>query len=584
MKTTVVRLKGLIIGCFLITFSACKDAVTYENTAEISVTEISVDLEDSIDSVFDGWKDTSKPGVAAGIIKDGKVIYLKGFGSANLETKIPITPQTQFQLGAMSKQFTTLAILLLEKRGIILQGDDIRKHLTELPEYGHTVTIGHLLNHSSGLYDIAQINHLINGTTNIPTQVRALELIAAQKTFAFKPGTDFSYSEAITESVLMAEIVARSSGQSFADFVKTNIFEPLGMKNSLIRDDNAVRLANFAEPYEKEEEDADFSKSEVLGSVIGAINVYSTAEDLAKWYLNFKDQKSSLGRLMQKLNTPVQLPNGKKFNYYMGEMAIGREFSDPERGLPKYWNYSMQGGYGTDIFRFSEENITGFVLGNNNQYNGDLVLNALEPFLRNRYTVPSTIDFNALKTQKMSAKELHAFTGNYWFKKVGYPSRVFVKDDTLRQGWLHSARYVTLVPVADDTFQQLVMDEDIRLFEFKEEEGRKILNYFYSTSNPDVMVKYEPANPTTKSLQLYEGSFYNAAYEIQLSFHTKNDRLVATNSHHQAIEFRPIKKDVFGSTTYFLPGIEFLRDSENEIKSFTIDADGIHNLVFEKVR
>lgn len=535
-----------------------------------------------IDKTFDNWKDRSTPGMAAGIVKDGKIIYLKGFGCANMETNTPITPQTKFQLGALSKQFTSLAMLILEEQGKITRNDDIRKYLPELPEYVYKVKITHLLNHSSGLHDINRVNTVLNGATMIPTQEKALQLIAAQKTLSFEPGMDFSFHEAITESVLMAEIVARVSDRSFADFVKTYIFDPLGMQNSLIRDDREAILSNVAEPYQKEK-GKDFKKREVLSSVVGAINAYSTAEDLAKWYLNFTKPNDNIGSLVQKLDTPVKLTNGKKFSYYCGDMAIGREFTHPERGLPIFWNFGLQGGYGSNVFRYIDQNIITFVLGNNNQYNGSSAMNAVEPFLKDTCLLPPVIDYTALKTKKMSASELKSFEGNYWFKKAGYASKLFVKNDTLHSQWLFTKRSQKLIPVSDNTFQAMGENEDIRLFKFKKEGKRNRLFFTFNDSEPDIMEAYTPIHLSKSSLQSYAGTYYNEAYAALFSFNIENGQLVASNLNHQPIAFQPVTKDVFTSTSSFFNSLEFLRDQSNEVKGFTMDTDGIHHLVFKKI-
>ncbi len=533
------------------------------------------------DSLFKVWDNPNKPGVATGVIKEGKVIYLKGFGAANLASKKPITPQTKFQLGELSKQFTSLAILLLEEQGKIALNDDIRKYVPELPEYKQIITITHLLNHSSGLYDITRVSNVINGTEIIRTQAKALELIAAQKTLSFIPGTNFSFHESPTESVLMAEIVARSSKQSFADFVKINIFESLGMKNSIIRDDSNAILANVAEAYQKEE-DKDYMKLEVRSGVVGAINAYSSAEDLAKWYLNFTNPTSDLGYLVQKLDTPVQLSNGKKFIYYWGEMAIGREFTHPERGLPIFWNFGFQGGYGTNVFRYLDQNIISFVLGNSNQYNGSLAQAAIVPFIKDLYPLPANIDFSAKKIKKLSTKKLKTFEGNYWFKE-GYASQLFVENDTLRSKWLFSEGHQTLVPLSDDTFQQYAKMEDTRLFKFKKEGDVMTLSFTYNESRPDIMERYKAIEPSTVALQAYAGTYYNTDYATLFSFRVENGQLVASNLNHGDIVFRPTKKDVFTSTSMFFNALEFLRDNSNEIKGFIMVTDGIHHLEFEKI-
>lgn len=545
------------------------------------IAQITPAQETEIDKTFNDWNNSSKPGGAATIIKDGSIIYLKGFGSANLETGTPITPQTKFQLGEMSKQFTSLAILLLEEQGKISLTDDIRKYLTVLPEYKNTITIGHLLNHSSGLYNVNKIRNVISGSGEVKTQTEALKLVASQKMLAFKPGTEFSFHESVTESILMAEIVGKSSGQSFADFVKTNIFEPLGMKNSLIRDDSNTILTNVAQPYQKEE-DEDYKKFEVRSSVVGAINAYSSAEDLAKWYLNYSTPKGNLGQLIQRLDTPVQLSNGKKFVYYWGEMAIGREFTHPERGLPIYWNFGLQGGYGTNVFRYINQNIISFALGNSNQYNGALAQGAIDQFVKDLYPLPANIDFKAKKIKKLSAKKLKAFEGNYWFKE-GYASQLFVENDTLHSKWLFSKGSTTLVPLSDNTFQQYAEMEATRLFKFKKENDDMTLSFTFNESRPDIMERYEPVEPSAQALQSYAGTYYNKEYGSLFSFRVEDGQLVAKNLNHQDITLRPTKKDVFTSTSMFFNALEFLRANSNEIKGFSMVTDGIHNLVFEKV-
>jgi len=540
------------------------------------------DFEQKIDSLFSQWNDNTKPGGAAGIIKDGKVIYLKGFGSANLKSNTLITPQSQFQLGELSKQFTSLAILILEAHGKISLQEDIRKYIPELPEYEHKVTLGHLLNHSSGLYDINRLQYMINGTMTITSQTEALKLISSQKVLSFKPGTDFSFHESVTESVLMAEIVSKASGQSFAEFVKSNIFEPLEMKNSQVRDDSNSILDHIAIPYQKGEGET-YKTSEVRSSVVGAINVYSSAEDLTKWYLNYTNPQGEIGRLIQKLDTPVRLSNGEKFVYYWGEMAIGREFTHPERGLPIYWNYGFQGAYGSNIFRYPNQNITSFVLGNCNQYNGAPAQNAINIFVENLYPLPAEIDFKTKNIKTLSVKKLKAFEGHYWFKN-GYASELFVKNDTLRAKWLFNdkTRYQTLVPLSDNEFQQYAKMEDQRRFKFKKEGDQMTLVFTYNESSPDIMERYNPVNPSEEALEAYTGTYYNNDYSLLFSFHLEDGQLVAKHLDHQDITFRPVKKDVFTSTSIFFNALTFIRDKSNGIEGFEINTDGIKKLAFKK--
>lgn len=539
------------------------------------------DFVEYADSLFTDVDKSDSPGVAACVIKDGKAIYLKGFGSANLETGEPISPKTKFQLGELSKQFTSLAILILEEQGVISYDDDIRNYLQELPEYAQKITIRHLLNHSSGLHDINRINAINNGRQVISNQAKAIEIVAAQNSLSFIPGTEFSFHEAVTESVLMAEIVARSSGLSFPEFVETNIFQPLGMNNSLIRDDSESILSDVAVAYRKEEGE-EYKENGVRSNVLGAINAYSSAEDMFKWYLNFEKPEGSLGRMIQKLDDPVQLTNGKHFDYYWGTMTIGRDFLHPERGLPKYWNFGFQGGYGCNVFRFMEEGIISFVLGNSNQYNGAYAMNVIDPYLNDNYLLPATIDNEALKTIKMNTSDLESFAGNYWFKKAGYASRIYVENDTLRSQWLFSKRSSKLVPLSDDTFQQIAHSDEVRTFKFIEEGNSKKLLFKYNDSDPDIMRTYVPFDPSTDILNSCQGTYYSNAYKSLIVFQILDGQLVARNKGHKGIKFKPVTKDVFTSATSFMPALEFLRDKSDVITGIKINGDGVNGLVFKK--
>ena len=539
--------------------------------------------EEKADSIFSELYKINTPGIAASLIKNGEVIYLKGFGSANLETETLITPQTKFQLGELSKQFTTLAILILIDQGKISLSDDIRKYIEELPKYEETITISHLLNHSSGLHDINRINTILNGNESILNQSEAMELIKAQKKLEFKPGSKFSFHEAVTESILMAEIVARSSGISFSEFIGKNIFESLGMKNSLIRDDSQSIIDDLAVPYKKEE-GMGYKWNPAKSSVLGAINAYCSAEDLSIWYLNFIKPNGRLGRMVQDLDTPVQLNDGTQFDYYWGKMTIGREFSHPERGIPLYWNFGIEGGYGCNIFRFMDQKIISFVIGNNDQYNGGLAMNLIDPYVNDLYTQPEVIDYSKLKTVEMSNSEMKAFEGHYWFSPGGYATRIFVENDTLRNQWLFGTRYNTLIPISENTFQQVGTTDEIRKYKFVKEGSSTTLHFKYDESEEDIMESYVPVEPSIETLQSYSGTYYNNDYTSLILFTVSDGKLLAKNLGHKEIEYRPVKKDVFTSATYFMPALEFIRDQSDNVIGLKIDGDGVHSLMFEKAK
>lgn len=202
-----------------------------------------------IDSLFASYH-SQTPGAAVAIVKDGKIIFKKGYGMADLDHDIPITPQTIFNIASVSKQFTAFAIYLLENEGKISFEDDVRKYIPELPDYGTIIKTKHLLAHTSGLRDQAAIGSLAGWHSgDIITTEQILKLVARQKSLNFTPGTMFNYNN--TGYTLLTEIVYRITGKTFAEYTSENIFKPLGMTNTQFYDNHEKIVKNKAESYER---------------------------------------------------------------------------------------------------------------------------------------------------------------------------------------------------------------------------------------------------------------------------------------------------------------------------------------------
>ena len=181
-----------------------------------------------VDAVFSKYS-ASTPGCAVGVAEHGKPTLAKGYGSADLEHDVRITPDTIFEAGSVSKQFTAASILLLARDGKLSLDDPARKYLPELPDYGKLLTIRHMLNHTSGLRDWGSVA-AIGGwprTTRVHTHANVLEIVSRQESLNFPPGSRWSYTN--TGFNLAAIIVERVSGQSFQDFTRARLFGPLGM-------------------------------------------------------------------------------------------------------------------------------------------------------------------------------------------------------------------------------------------------------------------------------------------------------------------------------------------------------------------
>ena len=186
------------------------------------------DIEKKIDHIFRYFNDIEKPGAAVAVVSEGEVIFKKGYGSAQLEYGIPVTPSTVFHIASVSKQFTVYSILLLEQQGKLSFDDDIRKHIPEVPDFGTTITLRHLASHTSGMRDQWSLLNLAGWRwDDVITKEHIMKMVKNQKELNFPPGEEYVYCN--TGFTLLAEVVARISGKSFAEFTQEHIFEPLKM-------------------------------------------------------------------------------------------------------------------------------------------------------------------------------------------------------------------------------------------------------------------------------------------------------------------------------------------------------------------
>lgn len=324
--------------------------------------------EKQIDSLFSQYN-SKTAGVSVGIVKDGEVIFKKGYGMANLEYDILIKPKTIFNIGSVSKQFTTFSIYLLEKQGKISLDDDIRKYIPELPIYEQKITIKHLCSHTSGLKDQWALLTLAGWRMDdIITSEHVMKIIGKQKELNFTPGSQFKYSN--TGFTLLTEIVKRVSGKSFSEFAKENIFKPLGMENTFVYDDNEKIIKNRAYSYGNE--NGLYSKRNLNSSSFGPSNVYTTVEDLSKWTANFENPKVGDINFINHFNEKALLDNGEPAILAVSDgetiyHAKG-QFIRNYKGLNVYNHTGSDAGFKSYLGRFQDNKLAIILLSNDENF------------------------------------------------------------------------------------------------------------------------------------------------------------------------------------------------------------------------
>ena len=352
----------ILKSCLLIIFIALTGNALYGQTND-------TDIDKQIDNLFSGYNQAT-PGVALAVVKDGKIIFKKGYGAANLEYDTPITPKTVFQIASVSKQFTAFSIYLLEKQGKISLEDDIRKYVPEVPDFGKPIKIKHLLAHTSGIRDQWSLLTLAGWRMDdIITTEQILKIISRQKELNFEPGSQFSYSN--SGYTLLAEIAARVSGKTFAEYMKENIFAPLGMNDTQFYDDANRIVKNRADSYEKL--GGAYQKKNLNHSVVGATGLLTTVEDLSKWALNFENPKVGDAELIRRFDEPSLLNNGQPvlFAVINGENSYHAkgQFTRNYRGVDLLNHSGHDAGFRTFLLRFPGKKLSIIALSNDEHLN-----------------------------------------------------------------------------------------------------------------------------------------------------------------------------------------------------------------------
>lgn len=247
-------------------------------------------VSSQIDSLAGQWLKPDAPGGVIAVILDGKVAHKKAYGMMNLENKLPDQINTVFNIGSLSKQFTAASLVLLEEQGKISLEDDIRKYIPEFPDYGASITIRHLLNHTSGITDYDWLTVLTGSAAEgTLTENSIFDLITRQRQLNFTPGDEFYYSN--SGYFLAGLIVKRVSGITLPQFVSKNIFKPLGMNHSFIFDNPDLNQKNLATGYIAKNKHEYTEEHSFAGNIVGDGGVCTIIDDMILWDSNFSANK-----------------------------------------------------------------------------------------------------------------------------------------------------------------------------------------------------------------------------------------------------------------------------------------------------
>jgi CubicO group peptidase (beta-lactamase class C family) len=396
-----------LITAFVIIGWGCHPLCALVHSQEETVGVKKLSPAKRVDELFSQWDSADSPGAAIIVVKDGMVVFRGGYGSANLEYNSRISPSTIFRAGSMAKQFTGTAVAILARQGKLSLDDDIRKYLTELPDFGRKITIRHLLHHTSGLRDYWALM-FISGLRldDAITKEHVFKLLKKQKDLNFEPGTDEMYCN--TGYFLAAELVGRVTGKSFREWTQENIFQPLGMTSTLFCDDSRMIVGNSAYSYWGSRETG-FHKMPGNYSNVGAGGLLTNVEDMANWIRNFDQARVGSKKIIEMLHTKGKLNNGKEINYGLGL------YKGVYKGLNWFGHGGGTAGFRSDLVYYPDHKFGVVVLCNLVTIDpSDLIQQVTDIYLEN-YLKPGKkeegkVEFKAID---LDPKVYDIYTGYY---------------------------------------------------------------------------------------------------------------------------------------------------------------------------
>jgi CubicO group peptidase (beta-lactamase class C family) len=304
---------------------------------------------DEIDKLMERYDGTS-PGASVLVVRDGKVVVSRAYGLADVEARVAATPQTNYRLASVTKQFTATAILLLYQDSKLSLDDRIKHWLPSLPSALDSVTIRQLLTHTSGIIDYEDV--MPAGTTAQLHDADVLRLLESQDSTYFKPGTKYQYSN--SGYALLALIVERVSGKRFATFLHDRIFAPLGMNHTVAFENGISTVSNRAFGYTMKDSAWTRKDQSTTSAVLGDGGIYSSIDDLVRWDAALYDSRL-LNDASRKLAFSPQTPTDQPdVSYGFGWRITGETL----------WHSGETSGFRNVIVRYPARHLTVVILTN----------------------------------------------------------------------------------------------------------------------------------------------------------------------------------------------------------------------------
>ncbi len=519
------------------------------------------DLPARVDRIFAQF-DRGTPGCAVGLARDGRPLYTQGYGSANLEYNVPLTDSSVMESGSVAKQFTAAALVLLQQDGRLSIDDDIRKYLPEVPNFGKTITIRHLLTHTSGLRDqwgLLGIEGRGPGS-QVHSPATTLDLVVHQKMLNFPPGSEYLYSN--TGYSLAGIIVERVSGKPLGTFLRDRLLVPLGMMHTQLRDDYTRVVPNRATAYSLSR--GSYHQDMPFTNMVGNGGLLSTMGDLLKWNENLDQPKVGGASFTRALETSMTLTSGRKIPY-----ALGLENLEYD-GVREVSHSGSTAGYRTFMARYPDQHVTVAVWCSNAGVNPTSLAHQVADLV---LTKPQRAAQAGAAMIHLTNAQLARWAGTYRDPHTDVTMTLGVADTVLTAP---TRPATTLVPTAPNRFRATNAEAV-----FSGDAGRR--SFLLVRAGGDTSRFEEVRVPSVAPrADDYVGRYVSDELDVELRIVARDGKLVMVRRPADEIELRPAYTDDFQAVG--LGSLRFGRDSAGAITGFAIYAGRVLDVRFKRVR
>jgi CubicO group peptidase (beta-lactamase class C family) len=514
------------------------------------------------------YRDT--PGAVVGVIKGGKLTFVKGYGAANLTYGIPFTPETPTNIGSSSKQFTGFALALLASRGKLSLDDDVRKYIPELKDFGKKITVRHLLSHTTGYREfintlIIEGRQVLEGDYIAPDE--AIKVINRQPTLQNEPGAEFNYNNSAFS--LASMVVARVTGRPFAEWMREEVFLPLGMTKTWVRADPGQIIPGRSIGYIAGE--GGFREVRDLHASQGAGGINTTPGDVAKWFRNFKTGELGGQAVIKEMTTSFVLNDGKPSNYGYGM------FLDSTRGLRR-WQHGGNDVAHSSTFVYYPDLDAGYVVFSNYQaVPGNIANVVADAFFGKNMTAPQRTTASATAAIEVPAATLQRYAGKYEMTTLGgLLVTVELQGGQLRLQ-VPGQPALPLRPTSMTSFE--VVGAPARItFNTSADSSVEGITFDQGGQHPGRRV----AEKASVDLTSFTGRYFSEELETFYDLSVEDGKLVIRHRRFGPVALTHTSGDSF-SGTLPVSQLVFTRDAEGKVTGFDAGNGRARGITFKKV-